>query len=141
MSNFTATKSIHIKTTPARVWQALTDPEIVKQYMFGSQVVSGWKVGDSLVYKGVWEGKPFEDKGTILAIEPEKLLKATYYSALSGLEDKPENYHTVTYELADQGGGTKLTVSQDGFASQEQSDQTATNWETVLGTIKQLLEK
>lgn len=141
MSNFTVTKNITIKATPAEVWKALTDPEIVKQYMFGSEVISDWKVGSSLTYKGVWEGKPFEDKGTILAIKPEKFLKATYYSALSGSEDKPENYNTVTYELAHQDDGTKLTVTQDNLTSQEQADHTAKNWEMVLGTIKQLLEK
>jgi uncharacterized protein YndB with AHSA1/START domain len=141
MSNFIITKSITIKATPAAVWKALTDPEIVKQYMFGSKVISDWQKGSLLTYKGVWEGKPFEDKGTILEIEPEKILKATYYSALSGLEDKPENYSTVTYEMTTEDGGTKLTVTQDNLTSQERADHTAQNWEMVLGTIKQLLEK
>lgn len=130
---------VQVPTTAA--WKALTDPEIVKQYMFGSEVISDWQKGSSLIYKGIWEGKPFEDKGIILEIEPEKLLKATYYSALGGLEDKPENYNTVTYELVPEGSSTKLTVTQDNISKQESADYTAKNWEMVLGTIKQLLER
>lgn len=139
--SFTVAKSITINTTPQKVWAALTSPDLVKQYMFGAEVVSDWQKGSPLIYKGTWEGRPFEDKGTILEIEPGKLLKTTYFSALSGLEDKPENYNTVTYELAEKNGGTELTVSQDNLANQEQADHTAKNWETVLGTIKTILEK
>jgi len=76
----------------------------------------------------------------ILEIEPAKILKATYLSALSGLEDKPENYNTVTYELTPAGNSTKLTVTQDNLRSQDGANHTAKNWEMVLGTIKQLLE-
>ncbi|HJQ08088.1 MAG TPA: SRPBCC domain-containing protein [Candidatus Saccharimonadales bacterium] len=142
MSNsFTATKSIIINATSTIVWKALTSPEIVKQYMFDAEVVSDWQPGSSLIYKGMWEGKPYEDKGTIIEIEPERLLRATYYSALSGLEDKPENYNTVTYKLTAGDGSTKLTVIQDNNPTQEAADKAAENWGMVLKTIKQLLEK
>lgn len=139
---FTATKSIVIDATPEKTWQALTTPEIVKQYMFGAEVVSDWQKGSPIVYKGEWEGKPYEDKGTILAIEPNKLLKATYFSALSGLEDKSENYNIVTYELfPETDGATKLTVTQTNNPTQEAADRAAKNWGMTLGTIKALLEK
>ena len=139
-SSFTATKSIVINASPAKVWEALTKPEIVKQYMFGAEVVSTWQKGSSLIYKGMWEGKPFEDKGTILEIKPEKILKATYYSALSGLEDKPENYNTVTYELTPKSDATKLTVTQENNPSEDAKAKAEENWGRVLGTIKKLIE-
>lgn len=141
MSNITISENVTIKATPATVWKALTDPQIVKQYMFGSEVVSDWKVGESIVYKGIWEGKPFEDKGTILEIEPEKILKTTYFNPLSGLEDKPENYNNVTYDLISEGDSTRLTVTQDNIRNQESADQTAQNWRMILDSVKQLLEK
>lgn len=141
MSNITISENVTIKATPTTVWKALTDPQIVKQYMFGSEVVSDWKVGESIVYKGIWEGKPFEDKGTILEIEPEKILKTTYFSPLSGLEDKPENYNNVTYDLISEGDSTRLTVTQDNIRNQESADQTAQNWRMILDSVKQLLEK
>src|SRR5258706_3209022 len=42
-------------------------PEILKQYYFGADIISDWKMGSSIIYKGEWQGKPYEDKGTILA--------------------------------------------------------------------------
>lgn len=142
MDPFTATQSIVINTTADKVWEALTTPELVKQYMFGADVVSDWQKGSTLIYKGEWEGKPYEDKGTILEVEPNKLLITTYFSALSGLEDKPENYNTVTYELLPEADGqTKLTVTQDNNASQEAANKATENWGMILATIKELLEK
>jgi uncharacterized protein YndB with AHSA1/START domain len=135
-----ATRSIDIAAAPERVWQALTDPALVKQIMFGSEVVSDWKKGGSIVYRGVWEGKPYEDKGTILDIEPTRLLRTTYYSPLSGKPDVPENYDEVTYALAPQGAGTRLTVSQTNIADEAGKARMEGNWGMVLDSIKKLIE-
>ena len=136
----TATKSIVIKATAQRVWEALTDPAQVKQYMWGSEVVSTWKQGSPLVYRGVWEGKPFEDKGTILEIDPPRLLRTNYFSPLSGKPDVPENYAEVTYALSPQAGGTKLTVTQSNIPNEAGKTQSEGNWGTVLDSIKKLIE-
>lgn len=138
--NFTATKSIAINAKPARVWQALTDPAQVKQIMWGSEVVSDWKQGSPLIYRGVWEGKPFEDKGTILEIDPPRLLRTDYFSPLSGKPDVPENYVEVTYRLAAEAGGTKLTVTQSNIADEASKTRSEGNWSTVLDSIKKLIE-
>ncbi len=140
-TTFTSTSSIDIAATPDKVWEALTTPELVKQYMFGAVVISNWQQGDSLVYKGQWEGKPYEDKGTILEITPNEILKTTYFSPLSGLEDKPENYNTVTYALHPEGNKTKLEVTQTNNVTQEAADHAAKNWVMALQAIKTLLEK
>ena len=136
----TATKSIVINATAQRVWEALTDPVQVKQYMWGSEVVSTWKQGSPLVYRGVWEGKPFEDKGTILEIDPPRLLRTNYFSPLSGKPDVPENYAEVTYALSPQAGGTKLTVTQSNIPNEAGKTQSEGNWGTVLDAIKKLIE-
>ncbi|CAG0928699.1 hypothetical protein TFLX_01022 [Thermoflexales bacterium] len=142
ITSFSTTRRITINVVPARVWAALTTPEIIKQYMFGAEVVSNWQTGSSLVYKGHWEGQPFEDKGVILEIPPENLLKTSFYSALSGLEDKPENYSTITYELNSEAAGrTTLTVTQDNQPTSAAADQAGRNWEMTLSQIKQLLEE
>lgn len=139
---FTATKDIVINTTAGNVWEALTNPEIVKQYMFGAEVVSDWKKGSPIVYKGMWEDKPYEDKGTILEIKEQKLLKSTYYSPFSGLEDIPENYNVVTYELTPvDNNRTRLTITQDNNSSEEGAKRAEANWDMVLTTLKGLLEK
>jgi uncharacterized protein YndB with AHSA1/START domain len=138
---FVARASISIKAPSARVWQALTDPVLIKQYLFGTQVTTDWKVGSPITYKGEWQGKPYEDKGKVLQVVPQKLLLSTFWSALSGLPDAPENYNTVRYELSPKGGATELTVTQDNNASQDEADHSAQNWEMVLQGMQKLLEK
>ena len=140
-STFTSTARITIKASAEKVWDALTNPKIIKQYLFGTEASSDWKVGSSITYKGVWEGKPYEDKGKILELVPNKLLRSTYWSSFSGLADKPENYNTVTYTVSKADGGTELTVTQDNIQTKEAADHSEGNWASVLQTMKKLLEK
>lgn len=129
-----------INAPASKVWDALTQPEQIKQYMFGSQVTTDWKVGSPISYKGEWKGKSYEDKGKVLEIEPRKRLVSTFWSALAGLPDKPENYKTVGYELVPEGGQTKLTITQDNNATQEEATEAEKNWKMVLEGIKKLVE-
>ncbi len=138
--SFTATSTISIAAPPARVWQALTDPVQVKQIMFGSEVVSDWKKGSPLIYRGMWEGKPFEDKGTILDIDPPHLLRTNYFSPLSGKADIPENYAEVTYALREDAGATTLTVTQGNIPDEAGKARAEGNWGMVLGSIKTMIE-
>jgi uncharacterized protein YndB with AHSA1/START domain len=137
---FTATATTTIDAPVSKVWQALVTPEMIKQYLFDTDVISDWNVGSPIIYRGEWEGKPFEDKGKILEIEPEKTLKSTHWSPLSGVPDTPENYHTVTYTLTEQGDSTEVTITQDNNASEEEKAHSEKNWQTVLDGMKKLLE-
>ena len=139
---FEAIKTVTIHATRAEVWSALTNPEKVKQYMHGTEMSTDWKEGSPISWKGEWKGRSYEDKGTVLAVEPQKLLKYTHWSPMGGSEDKPENYHTVTYELAGEDGKTTLTLIQDNNASQEEADKMASdNWGPVLNGLKETVEK
>ena len=137
---YTAAASTTINAPASRVWEALTKPELIKKYMFRTDVISDWKVGSPIVYKGEWQGKPFEDKGQILAFEPEKLLVSTHWSPLSGVPDLPENYHTVTYRLSESDGKTEVTIHQDKNASEEEKADSEANWKAILDGLKKLLE-
>lgn len=137
---FVARTTITINTPPLSVWNALTQPHLIKQYLFGTEVTTDWQVGSPITYKGVWEGKPYEDKGQILQIEPGKRLVSTFWSALSGRPDTPESYNTVSYELSAEGSGTRLTIFQDNNASQEEASHSEKNWTMVLEGLKRLLE-
>jgi uncharacterized protein YndB with AHSA1/START domain len=139
---FIAEKQITIKAPPDAVWRALTDPELVKQYMHGTNMQTTWAVGSAITWRGEWKGQPYEDKGTVLAVEPRKLLSTTHWSPMGGSEDKPENYQTVIYELAASGHTTRLTVKQDNNASQQEADEMAEkNWGPVLEGIRAVAEK
>ena len=95
---FISKTSTTINTPISKVWDALTKPHIIKQYLFGTEVTTDWQVGSPITYKGLWNGKAYEDKGKVVQIEVEKLLVSTFWSSLSGLPDVPENYKTVRYE-------------------------------------------
>ena len=139
---FVAEKSIEINASRDAVWQALTDPEQVKEYMHGTTIASDWKVGSPITWSGEWKGTSYQDKGTVLAFEPEKELSTTYWSSMGGKEDKPENYYTVTYTLEGSNGKTTLTLHQDGNETQEAADTMAeNNWGPVLEGLKAVAER
>jgi len=139
---FKAIKTVTIDAPRAKVWDALTNPAKVKQYMHGTNVSTDWKVGSPITWTGEWKGKSYVDKGTVLEVEPEKLLKNTHWSPMGGSEDKPENYHTVTYELAEDGSKTILTLTQDNNATQDEADKMAEdNWGPMLQGLKETAEK
>lgn len=129
-----------INAPASKVWEAITKSELIKKYMFGTDVISDWKVGSPIVYKGEWQGKPFEDKGQILEFVPGKRLVSTHWSPMSGVPDVPENYHKVTYELSERNGKTDVTIFQDNNASEEEKTHSEANWKTVLAGLKKLLE-
>jgi uncharacterized protein YndB with AHSA1/START domain len=140
--SFVAEKSITINASADAVWQALTDPEMVRQYMHGTNMETDWQVGSPITWKGEWQGSTYEDKGSVLEVKPSQLLKMTYWSPMAGTEDTPDNYHTVTYELAAQEGTTLLTVKQDKNASQEEAHKMAeNNWGPVLEGLKVAAER
>lgn len=141
MTDYIATAEVEIDASPERVWAALTDPEQIKEYMFGSQVVTDWKQGSPIVWKGEYEGKEYEDKGEIVEIEPERRLKVTHFSPLSGQEDRPESYHTVLYELEEREGRTHVSLRQDNNSSEEAAEHSRANWEKMLSGLKQVAER
>jgi uncharacterized protein YndB with AHSA1/START domain len=132
--------SITIDASPAEVWKALTDPAIIKQYLFGTEAKSDWKKGSALTYTGEWQGKPYVDKGEIIDIVPEKLLHSTYLSGNSGKEDKPENYNNVIYQLEPRNGKTFVRLTQDNIESEEGVKKMEENWGMVLEKMKKVVE-
>lgn len=130
-----------INTTADKVWQALTDPAIIKQYMFGTTVTSDWKEGSDISWKGEWKGKSYEDKGKILQLIPGKKLQYSHYSPLSGLEDKPGNYHTVTITLSEDSNKTYVVLEQDNNADEKSKEHSEQNWKMMFESLKKVLEQ
>ncbi|TDU91314.1 uncharacterized protein YndB with AHSA1/START domain [Kribbella voronezhensis] len=141
MTGYVATAEAEISASPDQVWDVLTDPEQIKKFMFGTEVKTDWQPGSPISWQGVYEGKDYEDKGEILAVEPGRLLKVTHYSPLSGQPDVPENYHTLTYELADRGTKTHLSLSQDNNASEEEAEHSRGMWEMLVNGVKEAAER
>jgi len=139
-NTFTARAEVKIYARPGRVWDALVNPEMIRRYMSGARVVSEWKDGSPITWNGEWEGKEYEDRGVILRLEPERLLQYSHFSPLSGLQDRPENYHTVTIGLYGEEEYTRVSLSQDNNLTAEARDHSRKNWEIILADLKKLLE-
>jgi uncharacterized protein YndB with AHSA1/START domain len=136
-----AKASISINTPVSKVWDALTNPEVIKQYMFGTNVISDWREGCPIFWKGEWQGKKYEDRGVILKMETERLIQYSHFSPLSGKPDMPENYHTVTIELVSDGAETAVSLSQDNNETEQAREHSEENWKMMLASLKKLLEK
>ena len=141
MSTHMAIAETEIKATPDEVWSALTDPEKIKEYMFGSEVVTDWKPGGRIVWRGEYDGKPYEDRGEILEVAPPRQLKLTHFSPSSGQEDVPENYHTLLYDIEAVGEKTRVTLSQDNNKSEDEAAHSSANWEKMLSGLKDVVER
>ncbi|MEP6646580.1 MAG: SRPBCC domain-containing protein [Saprospiraceae bacterium] len=133
-------KSIIINASKANIWRAITDPEFIKQYLFGADVISDWIVGSPIIFRGQWKGQSYIDKGQILDIQPESILSYNYWSAFSGIKDVPENYSIVTYTLSEGDEGVRLIVRQQGFTSEESRKQSDAGWEQVLEKVKNVAD-
>jgi uncharacterized protein YndB with AHSA1/START domain len=140
-NNITGLVSATISAPPSKVWEALTTPDLIMQYFFGTEAISDWKEGSPLIFRGEWQGKHYEDKGTILKVVPQKLFRYSYWSSMSGIEDKPENYVIVTYELDKKGDDTEIKITQENIPDEKMKDHSEQNWRKVLDGLKELLEK
>lgn len=138
--SYVANAEIDVAAPVSEVWKALTDPEAIAKYFFGSQVVTDWKPGSPIVWKGQYQGKQYEDKGQILEVKPNRRLQMTHFSPMAGLPDEPENYHTLTYVLDERNGGTHVELRQDNNGSQEEADRSRANWESMLKGLKAMVE-
>jgi uncharacterized protein YndB with AHSA1/START domain len=138
--NLTVTGSVDIHATPSKVWEALTNPSIIKKYLFGTETITDWKVGSEIIFQGEYEGKNYKDKGIVRENVQNELLSYNYWSGFSGEEDKPENYSLVTYRLSNNGPFTKLTWTNKGFVTEEGRQHNASGMEVFLKTIKDIIE-
>jgi uncharacterized protein YndB with AHSA1/START domain len=140
MKGRVATAETEIHAPAGKVWRALTDPDEIQKYMFGSRVETDWKPGSRITWQGEYEGKKFEDKGEVLEVVPERRLRVTHFSPLSGQADVPENYHTLVYELKESDGKTQVSLSQDNNPSEEAAEHSQANWDKMLSGLKDVVE-
>jgi uncharacterized protein YndB with AHSA1/START domain len=140
-AKFSNKKSVTIHAPVNNVWRALTDPQLIKQYFFGVETFGEWKEGNTILYKGEWQGKKFESKAKVLQLEDQKLLKYSYWSNMSGLPDVPQNYHIITYYLENEEDHTALTMTEENLDNEEMMERSSKLWDMVFQNLQQLLEK
>lgn len=138
-TNHKSTYQTIIKAPNNKVWDALTKPELVKQYFFGSDQQTDWKPGSEILWTGDYEGKSYTDKGVVREFVPNERLSYSYLSSWSDMEDKPENYLLVSYELKEVPDGTELTITQSNY-DEERAKHSAANWAVVIDGLKKIVE-
>jgi uncharacterized protein YndB with AHSA1/START domain len=138
---FSTSVTISIHASPEAIWDAITNPRLVKQYFFGTELHTDWRVGSKLAFRGEWEGKRYEDRGTVLAFDPPRSLSFNYWSSFSGLEDIPERRQIIRYEVDERDDGVQVTVHQSNVDTQERADHSAQNWRSVLEGLKAFVER
>jgi len=138
--NLVATATVSVDASAEDVWRAITEPDLVAKYYFGTRVESEWQPGGPIAWSGEYEGKEYHDHGTVLEVVPRERLVHTHFSPLSGREDVPENYHTLTWLIEPDGDGTRLTLTQDNNHSYDDVEHSEKNWQQVLEGLKTVVE-
>jgi uncharacterized protein YndB with AHSA1/START domain len=145
MGEYVARAEIDVAAPRRVVWRVLTSNGARPEIMFGAEVVSDWRLGSRIVWRGEWQGTSFEDHGRVIELEdrlePWRIV-LTHFSPLSGQPDVPENYHTLRYELDElPDGGTRITLDQDNNPTREAAEHSRENWLRMLEGVKTVAER
>src|SRR4030095_5962256 len=135
--------TIHAHSTIQKVWDALTQPEQVKKWQYGSDVITDWKPGSEVRFRTEWDGKVFEQWGKILEVIPGKLIRYSLFAPNPGLDDLPENYFIMSYVLSPESEGVvKLEIIQeDNRPIPRQDEENSDEENPVLLALKNLVEE
>ena len=131
---------IKINATVQKVWKTVTEPEMVKLWQFGSDLITTWKVGSEIKFVTEWEGQIFEQWGKILEIRQNELLKYSLFAPRPDLEDKPENYFVMSYILTEENGNTKLEIIQEDNRPNAVQEEQQGEENPILKSLKDLAE-
>ncbi len=126
---------IYIKTTPDRLWQAITDTEMRGKYTFGAVVTSNWSKGSR--YEGLGHGTPIFEGENLEVDPPRKLVQS--FRALWDEHVKSEGTSRVTWEIVPVGDSCRLTVTHDQLR-EGANGQLYGGWPMILSGLKTLLE-
>lgn len=128
-----------LKADVSKVWAALTQPELVKQYFFGTTLQSTWEVGSPIIFSGAWEGQAYKDKGTVLEYTHNKSLKYSYWSSWSNMPDLPENYLLISYAVEPHADGTLLTIIQTNY-DEVRAQHSQDSWASIVAEMRKVVE-
>lgn len=136
------TKTIHINAQVSKTWDALTNLQSLKTWMSESEIniLTDWKVGNPFLITGDLHGIKFENKGSVLKFEKEKLLSYNHLSSISELPDEIENYSVIEFYLSPIQNGTMLSLSLRGFPNEIILKHLDLYWSGTLVELKNFVE-
>jgi uncharacterized protein YndB with AHSA1/START domain/DNA-binding transcriptional ArsR family regulator len=129
---------IYIRATPERIWQAITDPDLVQRYYFNSVIESDFQPGSPLIYRQADTGRLDIEGEVVEADPPRKLVHTMAVRWDPDVNDEPTR---VTWEITPMGEACLLSVTHDGFTSETETyHQTKGGWPMILSGLKTLVE-
>jgi uncharacterized protein YndB with AHSA1/START domain len=136
----TSDSIVEIHAPASKVWLALTVPALVKQWQYGSDLLTTWEPGTPIIFRNEWNGQIFEQKGTVLEFVPASRLRYSLFFPHSDLQDIPEHHFFMTYELTESGGLTSLLVRQEDPRPSPPGDSAEDGGADVLSLLRELVE-
>jgi uncharacterized protein YndB with AHSA1/START domain len=132
--------TIFIQAPVQKVWDALTKPELVKQWQYGSELITDWEIGNDIRFRTEWENKIFEQWGKVVEVRPCDLIKYNLFAPGPGLEDKPENYFIMSYVLTSEIGQTRLEIIQEDNRQNAIQEEPQGEENPILQSLKKIAE-
>ena len=137
----TSDSTVKIHAPASKVWLALTMPDLVKQWQYGSDLRTTWEPGTPIIFRNEWNGQVFEQKGTVLEFKPVSRVKYSLFFPRPDLQDIPENHFFMTYELTESAGLTSVLFRQeDPRPSPANAAAGRDDGPDVLSFLKELVE-
>jgi len=137
----TSESIVEIRAPANKVWRALTVPELVKQWQYGSDLLTTWEPGSPIVFRSEWNGQVFEQTGTVLEFRPESRLRYSLFLPRPDVQDTAEQSFFMTYELIESGGVTSVVFRQeDPRPSSPETSSGGDEGPDVLSSLKELVE-
>ena len=136
----TSDSVVKIQASASKVWRALTEPSLVKQWQYGSDLITTWKPGTPIIFRNEWEGQVFEQKGTVIEFVPESRLKYSLFFPHLGMQDILENYFFMIYELTESDGFTSVLIRQEDPRTSLDASSDGNEGPDILSYLKELVE-
>ena len=134
------TSTIKINAPVQKVWNTLTNPELVKLWQYGSDLLTSWEINADIKFRTEWEGNVFEQWGKVLEIKANELIKYSLFAPRPDLEDKLENYFIMNYVLTTEDGQTKLEIIQEDNRPNAVQEEPQGEENPILQALKQIAE-
>jgi uncharacterized protein YndB with AHSA1/START domain len=135
-------KSVKINADLSKVWETIINPDLIRLWISESniQVNSDWKEGSDFIMKGDLHGVAFENLGSIVQMEQQKVFEYNCLSNISGLPDIPENRTHVRFSLSEEKDQTLLQLSLKNFPTESIYRPVDFYWNATLPEIKKVAE-
>lgn len=131
------TTEIIINASAEKVFEALTQPELIRRWQFNRMLLTDWKAGSQIKFRTETEGKITEQWGTVLEVKKNELVKYNLFTPRPDMADIIENYAVTSYVITAKNGQTSVAIIQE---DNRPSGFTPLNLEPILLSLKKVVE-